>query len=56
MMPPMSSKIASAVRNTTSACEIRARTSVRHPMEKAMSVAIGMAQPPAAGVPALKSR
>lgn len=54
-MPPISSKMASAVRNTTSPWPTRAFTSVRQPMANAMSVAMGMAQPPCAGVPWVKA-
>ena len=52
----MSSKMASAVTNTMSACGTRLPSSVSTPMQKAMSVAIGMPQPAAPGVPRLKAR
>ena len=51
----MSSKMASAVRNTTSPWLTRPLSRVRHPMAKAMSVAMGMAHPLSAGVPALSA-
>ena len=41
----MSSKMASAVTKTTSACGTRPRRSVSTPMQKAMSVAMGMPHP-----------
>src|SRR5512143_3530421 len=44
-IPPTSSKIASAVTNTARARGTRVCRSVRTPMQKAMSVAIGMPQP-----------
>jgi hypothetical protein len=55
-MPPMSSKIARAVTNTTSARGTRLPSSVSTPMQKAMSVAIGIPQPGAPGPVALKAR
>ena len=51
----MSSKMARAVRNTSRPRETRLPRRMRQPMEKAMSVAMGMAHPTAPSVPWLNA-
>ena len=53
---PRSSTTASAVRKILSETGTRSPMSDRMPMAKAMSVAVGIPQPCAAGVPWLKAR
>lgn len=55
-MPPKSSMIANAVKNTFSDKGTRLPKSDKTPKEKAISVAVGIAQPCRFAVPALKAK